>query len=89
MDRGNNHIGCLEVSCFKIGAPLEVSAFRLGNPLGVSCFKIGAPLEVGCFVVCSVNRDPYLSVRPDVVWLTPDMISGEFGIYSNVDWRID
>lgn len=31
----------------------------------------------------------YLRVSPNVVWLTPDMLSGEFNIRSNVAWKID
>lgn len=44
--------------------------------------------KVRCSIICSVSKDSYMNVSPDVVWLSPDMLSAEFNIYSNVDWVI-
>lgn len=46
MDKDNNNVGCLDVSCFSIDNPLVVSAFKLIETLKVSCFKI-----------CSINKE--------------------------------
>ena len=57
--------------------------------LSGSITLVGSELRGCVTLVCSVNKDAYLRVEPDVIWLTPDMIGGEFDIYSNVVWRID
>lgn len=57
--------------------------------LSGSVTRVGQGLSGSVTLVCSVNKDAYLRVVPDVVWLTPDMLSGEFDIYSNVVWKID
>ena len=72
------HIGCLSGSVTRIGSELCGCVTRIGQELRGSAT-----------LVCSVNKDAYLRVSPDVVWLTPDMIGGEFDIYSNVVWKID
>ena len=85
----NHSIGCLSVSAFRVGDGIDASASRVGDGLELSAFRIGKGLNVSCNIVCSLNKDAYLRVEPDVIWLTPDMIGGEFDIYSNVVWRID
>lgn len=51
--------------------------------------RVGSDITGYVSLVCSVNKDAYLRVSTDVVWLTPDMLSEEFDIQSNVDWKID
>ena len=65
------------------------SVSRIGAELYGSITRVGQGLSGSVTLVCSVNKDAYLRVVPDVVWLTPDMLSGEFDIYSNVVWKID
>lgn len=78
MYRYNYHIGCLSGSVTRVGNELRGHISRIGNGLR------------GCAsLVCSINKDAYLRVVPDIVWLTPDMLTGEFDIYSNVIWNID
>ena len=85
-----NRIGDgLESSACRVGKGLSSNSSRIGDGLILSASRIGGSLHVVCSVVCSVSKDFYLDVSPDVVWLTPDMIGGEFDIYSNVIWRID
>lgn len=74
----NCHIGCLSGQVTRVGDELVGSIHRVGKGL---CGHVS--------MVCSLSKDAYLNVVPDVVWLTPEMISGEFDIYSNVVWRID
>lgn len=80
----NCHIGCLSGSVTRVGA--DGSEFM---GLSGSVTRVGDGLRGYASLVCSTNKDAYLRVVPDVVWLTPDMLSGEFDIYSNVVWRID
>ena len=68
---------------------IECSATVLNPPLKVSVMDITPKLKVSGHLVCSVVGESYLRVMPDVVWLTPDMLSGEFDIFSNVSWKID
>lgn len=83
------HIGCLSGSVTRIGSELVGSASRVGQELLGSVDRLGYGLKGHVSMVCSLNKDSYLRVAPDVVWLTSDMISGEFDIYSNVDWTIN
>lgn len=66
---------------------LNVSVHYLNDAITVNAYMIGR-LIIICQIVCGKTL-PYLDVQPDYVWLTPDMLSGEFDIYSNVVWKID
>ncbi|MBQ2855499.1 MAG: hypothetical protein IJE78_00450 [Bacteroidaceae bacterium] len=91
----NCHIGCLSGSVTRVGDGLRGRISRIGSDgnetfgLSGSVTRVGDGLRGYASLVCSTNKDAYLRVVPDVVWLTPDMLSGEFDIYSNVVWRID
>ena len=91
----------LNVESCKINADIDVSAKRIGAkpniiasiidtiPI-VTCNLIGKKLVVTCSLVCTVNKAEYLNVKPNYVWLTPDMLSSaEFDIISNTDWIIN
>lgn len=93
--------GSLNVESCKINADINVSAKRFGvkpnivvsiidtKPI-VTCNPMGKKLVVTCSLVCTVNKTAYLDVKPDYVWLTPDMLSSaEFDIISNTDWIIN
>lgn len=92
-------MGCLNVKATLLNLSLvvginlfsriECSASVLNPLLNVSVMDITSRLKVYVSIVCSVGGDSYLRVSPDYVWLTPDMLSGEFDIYSNVNWKID
>lgn len=72
------HIGCLSGEVKRVGSELSGE---------VKCVSQGL---MGCVsFVCTLNKDAYLRVSTEVLWLTPDMLGEEFDIYSNVDWRID
>lgn len=57
--------------------------------MNVGVKMVNPPLSVSCSLVCDVNSEFYLYVEPDVIWLTPDMVSEEFDIRSNVRWVIE
>ena len=95
------HIGCLSGSVTRVGTDgskfmgLSGSVTRIGSEreesfgLSGSVTRVGSSLRGYVSLVCSVNKDAYLRVSTDVLWLTSDMIGEEFEIYSNVVWRID
>ena len=90
----DHSLGCLSVSAWRADNPLSVTASRADvlekDGLEVSAWRIGGGLMVTAGIVCSVSRNYYLRVVPDVVWLSPDeLASAEFDIYSNVVWKID
>lgn len=90
----NHSIGCLSVSAWRADSGLNVTASRADSlkeeGIEVSACRIGGGLKVTAGIICSVNKDAYLRVVPDVVWLSPDELAyGEFDIYSNVVWKID
>lgn len=66
---------------------LNVSVHYLNDGIAINTYVIGR-LIIICQTVCGKTL-PYLDVQPDYVWLTPDMFSGEFDIYSNVVWKIN
>lgn len=92
-------MGCLNVSTEQLNVPiyiiangcdnLHVNAFIVTPNITVNSTHVGAELKVCCNIVCGTPNNYYLNVTPNVVWLTPDMIGGEFDIYSNVVWKID
>lgn len=89
------HIGCLTGSITRIGKEFEGVVTQIGSggipSLGISgsISRVASGFNGYVSMVCSTNRDAYLSVSTDVLWLTPDMLGEEFDIYSNVNWRID
>jgi hypothetical protein len=50
---------------------------------------IRSKIQVSYSIRCSYIDDKYLQVTPNIVWLTPDTVGGEFDIFSNVVWKID
>lgn len=92
-------MGCLKVKATLLNLPvvvgisllncIECSASVLNPPLNISVMDVTPRLKVSSHLVCSVGGGSYLRVVPDVVWLTPDMLSRDFDIYSNVVWKID
>ena len=78
MRKGREYVGCLSGSLTRIGNGLTGEVKRLGNGL-----------KGYMSVVCTSNRDAYLVISKDTLWLTPDMIAENFDIYSNVNWKID
>ena len=84
----DHSISCLDATAYRIGSGMEINALRCGGDIHATAYRIGDYIHVTASVVCSVNKDAYLQVEPDVVWLTSDMLSGEFDIYSNVVWKI-
>lgn len=78
MRKGRECVGCLSGSLTRIGNGLTGEVKRLGDGL-----------KGYVSVVCTSNRDAYLVISKDTLWLTPDMIAENFDIYSNVNWKID
>lgn len=84
------HIECVEVHAKEVGYIPKTSARCLDLPISVFADAINEDIKVRCRVVCSSNYpSAYLQVSTDTLWLTPDMLSEEFDIYSNVVWKID
>lgn len=82
--------GCLSVKVTAIRDPVVVRIEDVGEHIWCKTTDAAERLQVCCSLVCGVNTtDKYLNVAPAVVWLTPDMLSGEFNIYSNTDWIIN
>ena len=78
----------LVISASKISESIKAAANRIGDDLSASAYKLGEKLRVTCSLVCTVEKNFYLDVVPDYVWLSPDMLSGEFDIISNTRWEI-
>lgn len=82
--------GCLSVKVTQIRDPIVARIEDVGENIECKVADAAEHLQVCCSLVCGVNTtDKYLNVAPTAVWLTPDMLSGEFNIYSNTDWVIN
>ena len=81
--------GCLSGEITRVGQGLSGEVRRIGGGLTGEVRKVGGELTGYISLVCTSNRDAYLRVSTDVLWLTPDMLGEEFDIYSNVNWKID
>jgi hypothetical protein len=78
------------VSAFRVGENLISSAKRAGSPLNLQAAKIGKGINIACSLVCTVDKEFFLDVAPDVVWLTYDELSSaDIEIRSNVKWIIE
>ena len=89
MYRCSYNVGCLSASVHRVGKGLSASVHRVGKGLSASVHRVGKGLIVNCSIVCTVGR-AYLYVDPNVLWLTPEMLSdATFDITSNVSWNID
>ena len=73
----------------RVGEGLTGEMFRLGEGLSGTLTRVGKGLTGYVSVVCTTNREAYLMVTKDTLWLTPDMIAEQFDIYSNVKWIIE
>ena len=89
MQRSENILGCLNGSIDRIGEGLSGYVRRVGEGLNGSIDRIGEGLSGYVSLVCTVNRDSYLNISTNALWLTPEMLSEEFEIYSNVNWKIE
>lgn len=76
-------------SLTRVGRGLRGEALRLSDGLSGRLTRVGRGLTGYVSVVCTSNRDAYMMVTKDTIWLTPDMIAEQFEIYSNVKWKID
>lgn len=81
--------GCLQGEITRVGRGLSGEVRRIGQSLTGEVRKVGGELTGYISLVCTTNRDAYLEISTDVLWLTPDMLGEEFDIYSNVSWKID
>lgn len=87
IENVGEHIQC---ECFLVDESIKVVVIDKTDPITAKVTDTAEHLQVCCSLVCGINTtDKYLNVAPTVVWLTPDMLSGEFNIYSNVEWVIN
>lgn len=85
----SGHIECISAWAREVDAVPNAFAECLDIPIHVSAVPLNDDIVVRCSVICTINTSSYLHVSTDTLWLTPDMLSEEFDIYSNVSWRID
>lgn len=71
------------------GDSLSGSVSQIKKILLCNIARLNEELRGCVSLVCSINKDAYLNVSTDILWLTPDMIGEKFDIYSNVAWKID
>lgn len=90
----DHSIGCLSAAAWRVGSGLSVTAARADfaeekDSLELSAWRVGGGISVMASLTCSVNKEAYLRLSTETIWLTPDMIAEQFDIYSNVTWKID
>lgn len=87
IDVGVNYINNQLIVETRLNDLLSIGAIHLNESIYVHINNISS-LNTYCYRVCTTHSE-YLTVTPNIVWLTPDMLNGEFDIHSNVSWRID
>lgn len=76
-------------SAYNDSSSLSIYSSQCGDGLYATTKKVSSGLIVSVSPICTLGKDYYLNVSPNVVWITPDMISDAwFEIQSNVDWSI-
>ena len=67
---------------------LKISLILLYAKLIVNAICVDTRPKISYNIVCGTSETAYLSVEPDIVWLSPDTLTEEFKINSNVVWKI-
>ena len=89
MQRSESRLGCLHGRIDRVGDGLSGEVRRLSAGLHGRIDRVGDGLSGYVSLVCTVNRDSYLNISTNELWLTPEMLSEEFEIYSNANWKIE
>ena len=83
-------MGCLQVNASLISERLSVLGTSVSEHLSVAAINVSERLSVLGTLVCDISDIAYIRVTPEVVWLTPSMLSNaQFEVNSNIDWRIE
>ena len=68
---------------------LNFDISRLTEPIEFEVSRLTEPIEFEISFICAVNKDRYLKVTPDIIWLTPDNnFSEDVEVHANVNWTI-
>lgn len=87
IDDVGEHVQC---ECFLVDEGIRVVVTDKTDPITAKVTDVAEHLQVCCSLICGANTtDKYLDVTPTMVWLTPEMMEGEFDIISNVNWIIN
>lgn len=87
--KASGHSGCIVTNVTLVKTDMRVTVEKDTNNLKPTIKFLNNLLHITCSLVCSANKNQYLMVDPTFVWITPETLSGEFNIYSNVFWKID
>ena len=80
----------LSVAAMNVSERLSVLGISVSEHLSATAMNVSERLSVLGTLVCDISDVAYIRVTPEVVWLTPSMLSNaEFEVQSNVDWRIE
>lgn len=80
-----------------MSAEHAMASLVYANSFGVSmwgemakAWQCGEPISAAMQHVCTIGRDDFLLVSPDVVWLTEDNnFENIFEVISNVSWTVE
>lgn len=72
-----------------IGEGLKTNIGIVDEYLVATISRIGGNLKANVGIICTPNTDVYLFVEPEVIWLTPDTVSADFMVRSNIKWIIE
>ena len=72
-----------------IGGGLKANIGIVDECLVATIGRIGGNLKANVGIICTPNTNVYLFVEPEVIWLTPDMVSADFMVRSNTKWIIE
>lgn len=82
-------MGCITANIWKENEQLKANITMAKRELNANVAMVGGRLNAWIGLICETNKDVYLYVEPDVIWLTPDTMGADFNVRSNTRWRIE
>lgn len=86
IDASAHRVGGIKASAYWLGG-ISANASRL-NGISASASRVGGIISASCSLVCTINGNLFLRVKPqEAQWIDIDT-SAEYQVISNADWQL-
>lgn len=83
-------MGCITASGYRVGHSLDVVGYKATPSVVASGYSRYSPIQASGVAVCPLTSAPYISITPQVIWLTEaNNFMGRIDVDSNTNWRIE
>ena len=83
-------MGCITASGYRLGNSIEVEGYKATPSVSASGFSRYKPMQASGVAVCPLTTAPYITITPQVIWLTEDNnFMGRIEVDSNTNWRVE